>query len=173
MINTEQPVIAIYTRTASPQQPHACRALEKQKQICLEYLNGRYGEDGYDYKIYDEGSASGNLGLYDPAKPGQAHRPVLTRLVEDAKKGKIQAIAVASMDRLSRSLALTTWLIDEVLEKHGIRLIDAATVHLDSGDRKPELREDERPVSLPQMVAEILRAEHIRTIRMMLENRRE
>lgn len=123
MSGHRRPTVAIYIRTANPQEPEAHRALEEQRTACLELLNQRFGEEGYDCTVYDEGAASGATGLYDPANPGKAHRPVLSGLVKQLEDGGLDAVCVHRIDRLGRNVAFTSRLLAEVFPENGVELI--------------------------------------------------
>jgi len=97
--------------------------LEQQREACRQVLNQRFAADGYEYTIYDEGAASGAIGVYDPAKPTKPYRPVLSELVKHMQNGEYDAVCVHRIDRLGRNLALTTRLLTEVFPQNGVELI--------------------------------------------------
>jgi len=75
----------------------------------------------------------------DKAKSGiSENRRALRRLIKDCKAGKIQAIIVSSLDRLSRDLRFTENLLHD-LQKLGVKVFIADMPHYDGNNRKDVL----------------------------------
>ncbi len=79
-------------------------------------------------------------GFYvDEAKSGvEENRKALKRLIRDCKKGKVEAIIVASLDRLSRDLRFTENFFYD-LQKMGVKIFIADMPHYDGNNRKDVL----------------------------------
>jgi site-specific DNA recombinase len=75
----------------------------------------------------------------DEAKSGVSeNRRALKRLIRDCKAGKVGAIIVASLDRLSRDLRFTENLLFD-FQKIGVRVLIADMPHYDGENRKDVL----------------------------------
>ncbi|MFG0326631.1 MAG: recombinase family protein [Phycisphaerales bacterium JB037] len=88
---------AIYTRKSSEEGlDQAFNSLEAQRQAALDYIRSQRHEGwrALDDR-YDDGGYSG----------GTIKRPALERLMNDLRRGRIDAVVVYKVDRLSRSLS--------------------------------------------------------------------
>jgi site-specific DNA recombinase len=75
----------------------------------------------------------------DKAKSGASeNRRALRRLIQDCKAGKVRAIIVSSLDRLSRDLRFTENLLHD-LQKLGVKVFIADMPHYDGNNRKDVL----------------------------------
>ena len=75
----------------------------------------------------------------DEAKSGiEENRRALKRLIRDCKAGKVKAIIVASLDRLSRDLRFTENFFYE-LQRIGVKIFIADMPHYDGNNRKDVL----------------------------------
>lgn len=75
----------------------------------------------------------------DKAKSGVSeNRKELRRLIRDCKAGKVKAIVVSSLDRLSRDLRFTENLLHD-LHKLGVKVFIADMPHYDGNNRKDVL----------------------------------
>ena len=75
----------------------------------------------------------------DEAKSGVSeNRRALKRLVKDCKVGRVRAIIVSSLDRLSRDLRFTENLLFD-LQKIGVKVLIADMPHYDGSNRKDVL----------------------------------
>jgi len=75
----------------------------------------------------------------DEAKSGvEENRRALKRLVRDCKTGKVKAIIVASLDRLSRDLRFTENFFYD-LQRIGVKIFIADMPHYDGNNRKDVL----------------------------------
>lgn len=87
---------AIYTRKSSEEGlEQAFNSLDAQRDACQAYINSQRHEGWIVIKTtYDDGGFSG----------GTLERPALKRLLDDIAQGKIDAVVVYKVDRLTRSL---------------------------------------------------------------------
>ena len=75
----------------------------------------------------------------DEARSGiSERREALNKLVRDCKTGKVSAIIVPSLDRLSRDLRMTENLLHN-FQKHGVRVFIADMPHYDGSNRRDVL----------------------------------
>ena len=82
----------IYTRTAFD-QPGSTRSIAQQEQACRAYAKGH----GWTViAVYTDRGTSGTHG----------DRPGLQRLLKDVSEDDVDAVLVATIDRLARSVAL-------------------------------------------------------------------
>jgi DNA invertase Pin-like site-specific DNA recombinase len=71
-------------------------SLQAQREACEAFIKSQAGEGWRLIKTaYDDGGLSG----------ATMERPALTRLLDAARKGKIETVVVYKVDRLTRSLA--------------------------------------------------------------------
>jgi len=100
---------AIYTRKSSDEGlEQAFNSLHAQRESCEAYIRSQAGQ-GWSLSPgrYDDGAFSG----------ARMDRPALRRLLDDVQAGRIEAVVVYKVDRLTRSLADFARII-ELLEKH-------------------------------------------------------
>lgn len=83
-------------------------SIENQIEICKQYIAANYGQEAADTaKIYeDEGYSGKNL-----------KRPQFKLMIEDSKKIKFDAIVVYKLDRISRSVADFSNLIEYLVQQ--------------------------------------------------------
>ena len=116
MITTAPKTIpcAIYTRKSHTEGlEQEFNSLDAQREAVEKYIESQRGEGLAALPDkYDDGGFTG----------GNTERPALQRLMEDVEAGKVGAICVYKVDRLSRSLADFMKLM-EVLERHGVSFI--------------------------------------------------
>src|SRR5512137_2557985 len=104
--------------------------------------------------------------VYEEVESAVKHRPVLERMLADARAGRIQAVAVVALDRLHRSM---TGAINTVLEfdRLGVQVMSVRESWLDtSGPVRPLL------VAIFGWVAEQERATLVERTRAGLERAR-
>lgn len=91
-MNQNRPLAAIYTRVSTEDQARQGVSLKAQEEALKNYVSAL----GYDiFEIYrDEGKSAKNI----------KGRPAMTKMLEDAKIKKFQAIFTYKLDRFSRSL---------------------------------------------------------------------
>ena len=125
------PMIAIYIRVSSDYQVEDGFSLDDQLAQCLVKLDEKYGENLYRYEVFVDDGVSGRLGLYDPQHPNRKYRKGLTRLKQAIDEGRIDAVCVHRLDRLSRSYSLLPQLIEEVFGDGEIDFISVRETVLD------------------------------------------
>lgn len=86
----------IYTRTSSDERLHCdFNSLDAQREACEAYVRSqRANRWALNAEVYDDGGFSGK----------DTDRPALTRLLDDIRAGKIDAVILYKLDRISRSL---------------------------------------------------------------------
>ncbi len=105
---------AIYTRKSSEEGlEQEFNSLHAQREACEAYIKSQKHE-GWELipDEYDDGGFSG----------GNMERPALKRLMEDIEKDKVDIIVVYKVDRLTRSLADFSKLV-EVMDKQEISFV--------------------------------------------------
>jgi len=105
---------AIYCRKSSEEGLNqAFNSLDAQREACLAFIESqrREGWIALDDRFDDGGFSGGNL-----------DRPALQRLLRDVEAGRIDAIVCYKVDRLSRSLADFTRLV-EILDRRSVSLV--------------------------------------------------
>jgi site-specific DNA recombinase len=111
MSSEAKPVIrcAIYTRKSSEEGlEQSFNSLDAQREACGAFIGSQKHEGWRALNArYDDGGYSG----------GSMDRPALKRLIEDIQTGKIDAIVVYKVDRLTRSLTDFARII-EILDTH-------------------------------------------------------
>jgi site-specific DNA recombinase len=116
MAGQAKPVIrcAIYTRKSSEEGlEQSFNSLDAQREACRAFIESQKHEGWRALKnCYDDGGYSG----------GTMDRPALNSLMEDVQAGKIDAIVVYKVDRLTRSLADFAKII-EIFDKRGASFV--------------------------------------------------
>jgi site-specific DNA recombinase len=105
---------AIYCRKSSEEGlSQAFNSLDAQREACLAYVESqrREGWITVDDRFDDPGFSGGTL-----------ERPGLQRLIREIQAGSIDAVVCYKIDRLSRSLADFTRLV-EILDRHSVALV--------------------------------------------------
>lgn len=107
-----------YVRVSTEEQAVNGVSIDAQKEILQAYAVVK----GYtDFKIYtDEGFSGKNL-----------NRPDVQRLLEECRSGKVEAVIVWRLDRLSRSLRDTLETIEDIFMPAGVSLI-SVTENIDT-----------------------------------------
>ena len=102
---------AVYTRKSTDEGlDQEFNSLEAQREACLAYITSQKAEGWIPVPDhYDDPAYSG----------GNTNRPALKRLMADIESGRVKCVVVYKIDRLSRSLADFTRLM-ETFERHGI-----------------------------------------------------
>jgi site-specific DNA recombinase len=105
---------AVYTRVSTDESlGMEFNSLDAQLEACAAYITSQRHEGWVPVdKRYDDGGYSG----------GSMKRPALERLLADVKGGLIDVIVVYKIDRLTRSLADFSRIVD-VLDAHGSSFI--------------------------------------------------
>jgi site-specific DNA recombinase len=88
---------AIYTRKSTDEGlEQDFNSLDAQREACEAFIRSQRHEGWHPFsEKFDDGGYSG----------GTMERPALTRLLDAARKGKIETVMVYKVDRLNRSLA--------------------------------------------------------------------
>jgi site-specific DNA recombinase len=105
---------AVYTRKSSEEGlEQEFNSLDAQRESAEAFIRSQQHE-GWQLvpERYDDGGFTG----------GNTDRPALRRLLEDVKAGKVDAVVVYKVDRLSRSLLDFTKLM-EVFDKHRVSFV--------------------------------------------------
>ena len=105
---------AVYTRKSSEEGlKQAFNSLDAQREACEAYVASQKAEGWVLVRDrFDDGGYSG----------GTLDRPALQRLLADIEDGLVDVIAVYKIDRLSRSLADFTKLV-EVFDRHNVTFV--------------------------------------------------
>lgn len=120
---SQPPRIAVYTRVSSDEQAAFGHSIETQRERCLRLCDEKFGENLYEPHFYVDEGLSRTLGLYDPEHPKKKHRPDLTRMVDDARAGKLDHIIVWRLDRLSGNRTLLPQLMEELFKKGRVGIL--------------------------------------------------
>ena len=105
---------AVYTRKSTEDGlEQDFNSLDAQREASLAYIKSQHHEGWRAVKkIYDDGGISG----------GTLNRPAIQELLSDIKAGQIDTVVVYKVDRLTRSLADFSKLI-ELFDKHNVSFI--------------------------------------------------
>lgn len=101
---------AIYVRVSTEAQREEGYSIEAQREALTAYCVSK-GIARYQYYI-DGGFSGSNL-----------NRPQIQRLIRDAEEGRLSHVIVYKLDRLSRSQKDTLYLIEDVLNPHGVAFV--------------------------------------------------
>lgn len=101
---------AVYLRVSTDAQLEEGYSIEAQKEMAEAFLKSKGIKN---YAFYIDGGYSGSNLL----------RPSLKQLTDDVKAGKISAVLVYKLDRLSRSQKDTLYLIEDVFNPNGVDFI--------------------------------------------------
>ncbi len=101
---------AIYIRVSTEAQREEGYSLEAQREALTAYCVSK-GIARYEY--YEDGGFSG----------GSLNRPQIQRLIQDAEADRLSHVIVYKLDRLSRSQKDTLYLIEDVLNPHGVAFV--------------------------------------------------
>ena len=107
-------ICAIYTRKSTDERlDMEFNTLDAQREACEAYIISQKSEGWVaSEKSYDDGGFSG----------GSLARPALEQLLDDIKARKVNVIVVYKIDRLTRSLADFSKLV-EVFDKYGVTFV--------------------------------------------------
>jgi site-specific DNA recombinase len=113
---------AIYTRKSSEEGlEQSFNSLDAQREACRAFIGSQKHEGWHALKAsYDDGGFSG----------ATMERPALRRLIEDVKEGKIDAVVVYKVDRLTRSLADFAKIV-EIFDTHKVSFV-SVTQHFNT-----------------------------------------
>lgn len=99
--------IALYCRVSTDEQAMHGFSLEAQKDRLIAYCQSQGWQD---YEIYMDDGYSGTT----------LDRPALNRLIRHIERGLIDCVVVYRLDRLSRRQRHCLYLLEEVMEAHGV-----------------------------------------------------
>lgn len=111
-------IAAIYIRVSTDAQVEEGYSIDAQKEQLAAYCVSK-GLKNYEFYI-DGGWSGSNI-----------DRPEMQRLIKDAKEEKISHCIVYKLDRLSRSQKDTLYIIEDVLNPHGVDFV-SLTENLDT-----------------------------------------
>ena len=103
-------VVGLYVRVSSSQQIVEGESLETQIDNGKRFCN----QNGYEYKIYNEGSKSG----------GDRNRDTYKKLIADLRGDLLDGIWVFSMSRLNRESVESGLLIRECKDNKKLFFVD-------------------------------------------------
>jgi len=99
--------IAAYCRTAHADAEDDGRPIAAQLDAVEGWCRDHLGRQGFTIEPFIDAGFSGALG-WEPRGVGQQHRPALGRLVERMRAGDVDVVVVQRVDRLGRSVDLTS-----------------------------------------------------------------
>ena len=109
-VQWEQPLRALYIRVSTEAQAEEGYSIQAQTERLEAYCRAM----GWDnYRCYTDGGYSGS----------NLDRPEMTRLIADARAGRVATVVVFKLDRLSRSQKDTLYLIEDVFLPNGVDFI--------------------------------------------------
>jgi len=97
---------ALYIRVSTDAQFEEGYSVDAQKEMLAAYCTTKGWKD---YEFYIDGGFTGS----------NIERPAMQRLIDDVRQGKIFAVVVYKLDRLSRSQKDTLYLIEDVFNPAG------------------------------------------------------
>ena len=103
-------IAAIYIRVSTDAQAEEGYSIDAQKEQLAAYCISKGIKD---YEFYIDGGWSGS----------NIERPEMQRLIKDAKEDKLSHCIVYKLDRLSRSQKDTLYIIEDVLNPHGVDFV--------------------------------------------------
>ena len=101
----EDRIVALYCRVSTEMQREKGESIELQKARLKDFVV----EQGLKYKFYVDAGFSAK----------DTNRPEIKKLIEDIKQGKIQAVFVLKLDRITRSIKDLIGLL-ELFEEHEV-----------------------------------------------------
>ncbi len=103
--------IRLYLRVSTDRQAEEGYSLGIQQEKLTAYLDTMSGDISYEV-VCDDGYSGGDL-----------NRPGIQRIIEEAEADAITHVVVMKLDRLSRSLKDTIYLIEDILLPHNVAFI--------------------------------------------------
>lgn len=103
--------IRLYLRVSTDRQAEEGYSLGIQEEKLTAYLDTMVGELSYEV-ICDDGYSGGDL-----------NRPGIQRIIQEAEADTITHVVVMKLDRLSRSLKDTIYLIEDILLPHNVAFV--------------------------------------------------
>lgn len=102
--------VALYVRVSTEGQAEEGYSIEAQKKLLEAWCVSKEYES---FEFYIDPGYSGS----------NTDRPALTAMLRDAEAGLLSHVAVYKLDRLSRSQKDTLFIIEDVLNKHGVGFV--------------------------------------------------
>ncbi|HER2161063.1 TPA: recombinase family protein [Streptococcus pyogenes] len=102
--------VAIYSRVSTINQAEEGYSIQGQIEALTKYC------EAMEWKIYKNYSDAGFSG-------GKLERPAITELIEDGKNNKFDTILVYKLDRLSRNVKDTLYLVKDVFTANNIHFV--------------------------------------------------
>ncbi|WP_426454496.1 recombinase family protein [Paenibacillus sp. S-38] len=103
-MNGKKFVVGLYIRVSTDKQANEGYSLEAQEEVTLDAARRRFGSD-VNFEVYvDEGKSAKNT----------KKRSELNRMMRDVREGRLAAIITFKVSRLSRSLADSLKLVDQI-----------------------------------------------------------
>lgn len=99
-----------YLRVSTDEQAENGYSLQMQKERITAQITAKGWEC---FKMYEDGGQSG----------GKLERPALQEMLEDIEAGRLQAVVIYKLDRLSRKQKDTMFLIEDVFLVNGVELV--------------------------------------------------
>lgn len=96
-------VVAIYTRKSK--QTDKGESIETQINLCKDYINRIFSDEEIEIKLYNEGEGFSG---------GDSERKKFNELIRDAKSKKYNVLICYRLDRVARSVADFSDLIEEL-----------------------------------------------------------
>jgi len=105
MIKQTDKIVALYCRVSTEMQAEKGESIKHQKQALTEYAN----DNCLNGVLYEDAGFSAK----------DTNRPSMTRLIQDIKDNKIEAVLVTKLDRITRSIKDLLDLL-ELFEEHNV-----------------------------------------------------
>lgn len=102
--------VAIYARVSTLNQAQEGYSISGQVSSLTKYC------EAMGYEIYDEYVDAGFSG-------GDLNRPAMQKMLKDVKNKKVDAVIIYKLDRMSRSVTDTLYLVKDTFDKNGIHFI--------------------------------------------------
>lgn len=108
-MNTKRKV-AIYSRVSTLHQAEEGYSIGQQIEALAKYCQAM------DWSIYDNYSDAGFSG-------GKLERPAMQKMIQDAESGKFDTVVVYKLDRLSRNVRDTLYLVKDVFNANNVDFV--------------------------------------------------
>lgn len=110
MKKSQKDMAALYIRVSTDAQREEGYSIDAQKEALIAYCTMKKIEN---YELFIDGGFTGS----------NLERPEMQRMIKKAKKKEITHCIVYKLDRLSRSQRDTLYLIEDILNPHGVDFI--------------------------------------------------
>lgn len=102
--------VAIYSRVSTLHQAEEGYSIGQQIEALTKYCQAM------DWTIYDNYSDGGFSG-------GKLERPAMQKMIQDAKSGKFDTVVVYKLDRLSRNVRDTLYLVKDIFNANNVDFV--------------------------------------------------